>query len=62
MKADKGMSYAKGGRAGMHRMPDGTMMKDSEHKMGGKTKKYAKGGVTRGDGMCTKGHTRGKMV
>jgi hypothetical protein len=31
-------------------------------KAGGKTKKYAKGGVTRGDGACTKGHTRGKMV
>jgi len=30
---------------------------------GGKTKKYAKGGsVTRGDGACMKGHTKGKMV
>jgi hypothetical protein len=29
---------------------------------GGKVKKMAKGGsVTRGDGMCMKGHTKGKM-
>jgi hypothetical protein len=27
-----------------------------------KTKKYAKGGVTRADGCVSKGHTRGKMV
>jgi hypothetical protein len=27
-----------------------------------KTKKMAKGGVTRADGCITKGHTRGKMV
>jgi len=26
------------------------------------TKKYAKGGVTRADGCCIKGHTKGKMV
>jgi hypothetical protein len=31
--------------------------------MTGMAKGYKKGGgVTRGDGMCTKGHTRGKMV
>ena len=30
--------------------------------MGGMTKKYAKGGVTRADGCITKGKTRGKMV
>jgi len=30
--------------------------------MGGMTKKYAKGGVTRADGCVSKGHTRGKMV
>ena len=30
---------------------------------GGKVKKMAKGGkVTRGDGICKKGHTKGKMV
>ena len=31
-------------------------------KKGGKTKGYAKGGVTRADGCVTKGHTKGKMV
>jgi hypothetical protein len=31
-------------------------------KKGGKVKKHAKGGVTRGDGICKKGHTKGKMV
>jgi hypothetical protein len=25
-------------------------------------KKYAKGGSVRGDGCCSKGHTKGKMV
>jgi hypothetical protein len=29
---------------------------------GGMTKGYAKGGVTRADGCCMKGHTKGKMV
>ena len=43
--------YKKGGKVpkGMHRMPDGKMMKDSEHKkpkkmMGGGMMKYAHGG------------------
>jgi hypothetical protein len=31
-------------------------------KKGGKVKKHAKGGVTRGDGICKKGHTKGKYV
>ena len=30
--------------------------------MGGKVKKYAKGGVTRADGCITKGRTKGRMV
>jgi len=40
--------YKKGGKAGYHRMPDGTMMKDSDHKMkeGGTVKKYQAGGMT----------------
>jgi hypothetical protein len=29
---------------------------------GGMTKGYAKGGATRADGVCKKGHTKGKMV
>ena len=45
----------KGGMAkGMHKMPDGTMMKDSDHKM-------AKGGKVRGCGIARKGLTRGTM-
>ena len=45
---------------------DGTPMTPAEEatamKKGGKVKKHAKGGVTRGDGICKKGHTKGKMV
>jgi hypothetical protein len=118
VEADKGRKFRSGGMAGcgtkrmkvggkvgMHKMPDGTMMKDSEHKMamggmamgagkgykaggslemvekggkkvpfyaadgkgkmamGGKVMGYKKGGgVTRGDGACMKGHTKGRMV
>lgn len=38
--------FKAGGKVGYHRMPDGTMMKDSEHKMkkGGTVKKYMSGG------------------
>jgi hypothetical protein len=50
----KKMGYKKGGMT--HKMPDGTMMKGAKHGM-------KKGGsVTRGDGACMKGHTKGKMV
>ena len=40
--------FKKRGKVGYHRMPDGTMMKDSEHKMkkGGTVKKYQAGGMT----------------
>lgn len=31
-------------------------------KRGGKVKKYAKGGITRADGVVKKGHTKGKQV
>ena len=61
--------YKKGGKVpkGMHRMPDGKMMKDSEHKkpkkmMGGGMMKYAHGGsVARGDGIAVRGKTKGRM-
>jgi hypothetical protein len=38
--------FKKGGKVGYHKMPDGTMMKDSEHNMkkGGTVKKYMSGG------------------
>lgn len=50
---------------GMHRMPDGRMMKDSEHKkpkkmMGGGAVKYKHGGSV--DGCATRGKTKGRMV
>ena len=42
-------------KKGYHRMPDGKIMKDSEHK------KTTKSKTTRGDGICRKGKTRGKI-
>jgi hypothetical protein len=48
-------------KKGYHKMPDGKIMKDSEHKG---MKKMAKGGsVKKGcDGVATKGKTKGMMV
>lgn len=45
------------------RMPAPTMTaRPMGMKKGGMAKGYAKGGkVTRGDGACMKGHTKGKM-
>jgi hypothetical protein len=54
----KDMGLKKGGMArGKHKMPNGTMMKDSEHKMkhGGKVKKMKSGGKVRGYGMARGG-------
>ena len=64
--------FKKGGKVpkGMHMMPDGRMMKDSEHKkpkkptkpkkmMGGGTMKYAHGGSV--DGIAQRGKTKGRM-
>jgi len=46
----------KGGMAGMHKMPDGKMMKDSA------MKKMNMGGMAKGGGIESKGKTKGKMV
>tara|TARA_R110000751_G_scaffold259348_1_gene358629 strand:- start:493 stop:633 length:141 start_codon:yes stop_codon:yes gene_type:complete len=46
-------------------MPDGKLMKDSEHKKmrGGGMLKYRKGGkVSKGDGCAKRGHTKGRIV
>ena len=53
-----GMGMKKGGKVkGMHRMPDGKMMKDSAHKKkSGKPAKYSRGG-----GIAVKGFGKGKM-
>ena len=56
--------YAKGGMArdkGMHKMPDGKMMKNSAM-----VKKYAKGGMassasSRGNGIAVRGKTKGRL-
>jgi len=36
--------------------------KAAEYKKGGMVKKYAAGGMTRGDGCATRGKTKGKMI
>jgi hypothetical protein len=65
------MGYMKkGGMAHSDMAKDKPMMKKvakeevkaHEKAMHGKTKGYAKGGVTRADGCITKGHTKGKMI
>ena len=54
-----------GGPTGMHKMPDGTMMKDSEHKMAiggmamGAGRGYKVGGKI--DGCAKRGRTNCKM-
>lgn len=40
--------------------PAGRMEMNKEYS--GKVQRYAKGGKVRGDGMCSKGHTKGRMV
>jgi len=56
--ADGEGKMKKGGMAGMHKMPDGKMMKDSAmKKMMGGGMTYAKGG-----GVESKGKTKGKMI
>lgn len=54
----KAPGMKKGGavKKGYHKMPDGRIMKDSAHK-----KAKAKSKATRGDGICRKGKTRGKI-
>jgi len=51
-----------GGSPGMHRMPDGKMMKNSAHKSmkAGGMMKYKVGGSI--DGCAVKGKTRGRLV
>ena len=54
--------YKFGGSPGMHRMPDGKMMKDSAHKKhGGKVKGYSGGGGVRGAGIAKRGLGSGRM-
>jgi len=57
VEAPKLEAMKKGGRVkkGYHKMPDGRIMKDSAHK------KAKKSTASRGDGICRKGKTRGRM-
>lgn len=62
-KPPKERGYKAGGKIpkGMHRMPDGSVMKDSEHtgmKKGGSVSSASK----RADGIAKRGHTRGRMM
>jgi hypothetical protein len=63
--ADGKGKMAKGGMAGMHKMPNGKMMKNSEMPKP-PMKKMASGGLSAGhkqaDGVATKGKTKGAQV
>ena len=52
----KKKAMAAGKKEGMHKMPDGKMMKDSA------MKKMAAGGMAKGGGIESKGKTKGKMI
>jgi len=62
--ADGEGKMKKGGVAGMHKMPDGKMMKDSAMKHGGVAKKMMGGGMAyaKGGGIEVKGKTKGTMI
>jgi len=76
--ADKGKSFSKGGdmatkmnpgmmammakKKGMHKMPDGKMMKDSAMNKGGMTKMATGGFVRQADGVATKGKTKATQI
>lgn len=57
----KAAGMKKGGKVkkGYHKMPDGKIMKDSEHKKTAKSKTSS--ASKRADGICKKGKTRGRM-
>ena len=52
---------AMGGKVGMHKMPDGTMMPGKKHGMKAGGAVYRKGGKVRGCGMAKKGVRPCKM-
>jgi len=61
---DKKMKMGGKVKKGYHKMPDGTMMKDSEHKNMKKPakKKMKSGGMVKRDGCAMRGKTKGRMV
>ena len=69
VEADKGRKFKEGGpmsNCGTKRMKAGGMtdMPVKKMMMGGMAKNsaYKAGGCVRGDGICKKGHTKGRMV
>ena len=69
VEADKGRKFKEGGpmsNCGTKRMKSGgmTSMPVKKMMMGGMTKNsaYKAGGCVKGDGICKKGHTKGRMV
>ena len=68
VEADKGRKFRSGGMAGCgtKKMKSGgmTSMPVKKMMMGGMTKNsaYKAGGCVKGDGICKKGHTKGRMV
>ena len=61
-KMNPGMMAMMAKKKGMHKMPDGKMMKDSAMNKGGMAK-MATGGFTRSaDGVASKGKTKAKQI
>jgi len=46
----------------IYRIDTEKAMEKRKMNMGGKVMGYKKGGCVRGDGICKKGHTKGRMV
>jgi|TARA_R110000744_G_scaffold50640_1_gene109365 hypothetical protein len=69
LTGDRVKKMNKGGKLNMVKGPSGKMVPDyaadgvGKMSYGGKMKKMASGGkMSRGDGICTKGKTKGRMV
>ena len=64
VEADKGRKFRSGGMAGCgtKKMKAGGTTKMSAGGMAMANKGYKAGGCVRGDGICKKGHTKGRMV
>jgi len=63
LNADKGRKFSKGGDTMATKMNPAFKAMIEKKKAGAKpAAKMAKGGVTRADGVVSKGHTKGKMV
>ena len=61
-KMNPGMMAMMAKKKGMHKMPDGKMMKDSAMNKGGMTKMATGGFVRQADGVASKGKTKAKQI